>query len=580
MDNQSDKKHKRVNKARERIEKRKQRREAFTNIAEDGLEKLPAVNLSGVSPIVSNIINFIRDAIWHFRRDAPLGLIAKIIGGLVLIIAGFFVITTLFSRDIGPKISTMSITLSGQSVEEATEILFLHWNEEAMIDILVDDVVFAQVKPSDIGISLDATTTAEAAKSAGLSGFFFGHEVEPVLTTDYGDVQSYMLGIGNEIYIPSYEAGYEWRDGALFSVQGNSSRELDIVQSIQRIIDNPLTVITDGSVELVTTSTPPDVVEADPYYQDALAFVMGEFLIEGYDPFKNDSELWATSRQEMANWLIVTDTGLSIREDGLEDFINLVNSRLDIDNWSRYLDPTEAYESINTAFVNGQDVADIRIRYADSTYTLQNGDWGHRLSRRLGLPFFNINAVNPGTDWDQVLAGQNIAVPSRDLVIPLDPIDNRRIIVDLDARYLVAFENGEIVFDWPISIGRTDAPTLPGIYQILSQVDVASGSSFSLCNEDSECGQWEMDHFMGIYEVGVGLTNGFHGTVRLPNGGTLTQGSTQQASTFGCVMSDSDQAEMLYNWAETGIVVELIDSDFPPESELGQQAKEFIAGRA
>ncbi len=580
MDNINEKKRKRTRKARERIEKRKQRRQAISHIASEGFDKLPSVNVSGSGKFLSNIRNIVGDAIWHFRKDAPVGLIAKISGSLILIIAGFFVVTTLFSSDIGPKISTMNITLSGQSIEEATETLFVYWNEEVMIDILVEDEVFSQVRPGDIGLSLDASATAEAAKAAGLSGFFFGHEIEPVLTTTYRDVQSYMLSLGNEIYIPSYEAGYEWRDGRLISLQGSASRELDVVPSIQRIVDNPLDVIVNHSVELVTTSTAPDVIEADPYYEDALAFVTGNFTIEGYDPFNDSVQRWQTTRQEMADWLIVTDTGLAIREDGLEDFVNQVNSQLDIQNWSRYLDPIETYDSINSAFINGQDVADVRIRYADSTYTLQDGDWGLRLSRRLGLPFFNIQNSNPGTDWSAVYAGDRIAVPSRDLVIPLDPVENRRVVVDLDRRYLVAFENDEIVFDWPISVGMPDAPTNPGIYQILSQVDVAYGSSFSLCNENSECGQWEMDHFMGIYEVGIGLTNGFHGTVRLPGGGTLTRGSTQLASTFGCVMSDSHQAEMLYNWAETGIVVEMVAADFPPESELGRQAVEFIQGRA
>ena len=42
-------------------------------------------------------------------------------------------------------------------------------------------------------------------------------------------------------------------------------------------------------------------------------------------------------------------------------------------------------------------------------------------------------------------------------------------------------------------------------------------------------------------------------------------------------MSDDEQAEQLYEWAETGIVVELIAADFPPESELGRQALNFIA---
>ena len=566
----------RKNKARERIEKRKQMRQSMATLANEGLDKLPDVPISGVSKGFSKLLNVVRDTIWHFQKDAPVALIAKIIGGFILVFVGFFFLTTLFSSNIGPNISTMGIKVSGQSVAEATEMLFTYWNEDVLVDIVVEGEVFEQIRPSDMGLSLDAIATAEAAKAAGLAGFPFGHEIEPFITSDYGDVQTYILGIANDVYIPPYEAGYEWRDGELVSVQGSASRELDTVLSIQRIVDTPLQVIMNGSVELVTTSTPPNVIEADPYYEQALEFVTSDFLIEGYDPFEDEVELMATTRQEMANWLVVTDTGLTVRQDSLNDFIELANSQLNLENWQRYLDPVETYEAVNNAFITGDNIADVRIRYADSTYSLQEGEWGIRLSRRIGLPFFNIRNSNPGVNWDLVFPGQNISIPSRDLVIPLDPVEDRRIIVDLDRRYLVAYENDEVIFHWPISVGMEENPTMPGVYQILSKFDVAYGSSFSLCNDNAECGQWEMNHFMGIYEVGFGLTNGFHGSVILPNGTQLTGGSAQTKTTFGCVMSDDAQAQLLYEWAETGVIVEMVDSVFPPESELGQQALIFI----
>src|SRR5690606_8951915 len=127
--------------------------------------------------------------------------------------------------------------------------------------------------------------------------------------------------------------------------------------------------------------------------------------------------------------------------------------------------------------------------------------------RRTGLPFNNISIANPGLDWNGIIyPGTPINLPSRDLVLPLDPVPEKRIVVDLDRYWLVAYEDGEVVYNWPISVGRNDAPTYPGIYQILEKVDVAYGSGFSLCNESSECGQWEMSYFMGIYEVSEGLT--------------------------------------------------------------------------
>lgn len=576
MDRINEKKSRRTSKVRERIRKRRERQEAMVSLASEGLEKLPSINASKAPKAIASTVNLIRDAIWRFQQDAPIGLITKIVGGLVLVIGGFFVLTTIFSSDIGPNIQTMGIGLSGQTVDEASENLMLYWEEEARIDIVLDGQVFEQVHPNDMGIYLDASATAIAAKGAGLSGFPFGVEIEPVITADYGDIQAYMLSIANAVYLPSYEAGYEWRDGTLVSVQGVASRELDVVLSIQRVVDNPLQAITNGSVELITTSVAPNVVEADPYYDQALEFVTSEFIVEGYDPFTDEEQPWATTRQEMADWLVVTDTGLAIDEEGIEDFINQVNTQIDIEGWNRYLDPSETYRAINTAFVNDEDLAEVRIRYAESTYNLQQGDWGHRLSRRLGLPFINISSVNPGVDWNLVYPGEPIAVPSRDLVIPLDPLEGRRIIVDLDRRYLVAYENDEVVHHWPISIGQPTAPTIPGVYQILDKTDVAFGSSFALCNANNNCGQWEMNHFMGIYEVSEGLTNGFHGGVLLPNGQFLARGSTQSASTYGCVMSDDAQAEILYNWAETGVVVELLDVDYPPQSALGEQAMQFI----
>src|SRR5690606_22350549 len=118
-----------------------------------------------------------------------------------------------------------------------------------------------------------------------------------------------------------------------------------------------------------------------------------------------------------------------------------------------------------------------------------------------------------------------------------------------------------------ISSGVADAPTSPGIYQILNHEEKATGSSSTLCNSAGlQCGTWEMNCFMGIYQVSPFLVNGFHGDVLLPNGNFLGDGLIGQRTTFGCVMSPDEQAKMLYDWAEVGTVVEIIDDDYPPLS--------------
>jgi lipoprotein-anchoring transpeptidase ErfK/SrfK len=157
------------------------------------------------------------------------------------------------------------------------------------------------------------------------------------------------------------------------------------------------------------------------------------------------------------------------------------------------------------------------------------------------------------------------------VTIPLEPVANKRIVVDLDTQSMAAYESGQEVFRWRISSGIASAPTSPGIYQILSHDPVAYGSSYGLCGETG-CGQWELNWFMGIYEVVPGLVNGFHGAVLLPDGSYLGGNNVGTPYTLGCVMSRDDQAKLLYDWADEGTVVEILSREFDPESNLGRQA--------
>jgi hypothetical protein len=143
----------------------------------------------------------------------------------------------------------------------------------------------------------------------------------------------------------------------------------------------------------------------------------------------------------------------------------------------------------------------------------------------------------------------------------------------------VGFEDGEIAFDWQISIGLPDAPTSPGIFQVISKTEEAVGSSVNLCNSEGVCGQWRMEYFMGIYDVAENLTNGFHGVVHLPSGGLLGDGSIGAQNTYGCVMSGSENSQFLYQWADEGVVVEILSSEFQPQSDLARQAVEFMNSR-
>ncbi|MEO0564334.1 MAG: L,D-transpeptidase family protein, partial [Chloroflexota bacterium] len=267
---------------------------------------------------------------------------------------------------------------------------------------------------------------------------------------------------------------------------------------------------------------------------------------------------------------------LSLRERVFAPFIEAQTRSLnpDPENPTRFINTEETINRVRDAITFGESAVELRIRYHPHTYTVQAGDTASRIARKTGIPFFLIQQHNAGRDLDVLSIGDTLNMPTRDVTMPNEPVQNKRIVVNLNTQELWAFENGEMVFNWDISSGRSNAPTSPGIYQILSHAETATGSSFTLC-DDIGCGQWEMYWFMGLYEVVPGLMNGFHGAVLLPNGAYLNGGATGYPSTFGCVMSHNDDAEALYRWAETGTVVEIVSNEFEPVSSLAQRTMDL-----
>ena len=198
----------------------------------------------------------------------------------------------------------------------------------------------------------------------------------------------------------------------------------------------------------------------------------------------------------------------------------------------------------------------VTVRYKPIEYTVGRGETAYSISRIEGIPYYLIEQANPDRDLSELYVGDTLTLPSRDLMLPFRPVRNKRIVVDLSDQYLWAYEDGQVVYEWLISSGISSAPTSTGVFQILSHVDVAYGSSFTLCDEDT-CGQWIMHWFMGVYEAVPGLMNGFHGAVELPNGAYLGGGNVGSPYTFGCIMAVEDNAKLLYDWAEEGVVVEI-----------------------
>ena len=559
-----------ANRARERHIARQKRQPA---VAVDGADAMDYASLLDNSASHEQRPR-LRSVSWLFSSRQP---VAKLTLLVALAILAFFVGSYLFSGRIFPNVYALGVPIGDLTPVEAAEAIRAKWSSDIVIDFTVDGELIRQASPTQIGLSIDAEAMAAGARAAGLAGIPFGIEVAPSVAIDYGRAQSLLLDMTEAIFILPYEAGYKWSGGKLVTVPGRQGRHLDISASLEQLNNHPQSAIGGRRFELPVILLLPTTMDSSPFIEEAQAFLSGGVRLRGYDPFLHQMISWQVDQSAAAEWLIAGENGLAVRQDAFSAYIQRLNRDLVSGDPARFIDELAAIDQMQDALNTNNPTVVMRVRHMPHEYYVEIKDTGYKIGRKNGLPYQLVYGANQSLDWSALSVGQQIQIPSRDVLIPENPVPHKRIIVDIETQWLVAFERNQMVFSWAISSGRETAPTYPGVYQILSHNEKAFGGSYQLCNDaGTNCDQWTMHWFMGIYEVVPGLMNGFHGAVELPNGNFLGGGGVYEPSTFGCIMSLNDQAQQLYRWAERGTIVEILSDDYAGESELARFAKDYI----
>ena len=523
-----------------------------------------------------------QDALWYARyRPSVWRWTAIVVTVVVLLFLGSYI----FPGRIIPNVYALGVPLGGLTVEEAQAALDKAWDQNIRISLVVEGEVVDEVTPSQIGLHADTRAAAEAAKGVGLSGIPLGYGVQPEISLTYRAAEDYLIASAVALNEQPQNASYTLRDGIVVGLPGKTGRQLDIASSLDAIAERPEELLSRRQWDIRTTPITPDFPDPEPYLVEARMMASEPFQIVGYDPFTDKTTTWETQPENLVTWLEVGEGGLTVNSQKVNQFLSMLNEAIAETDPIQYITPDDATLALTNALQAGQHSAYLRISHYSQRYTIQSGDSGHLIARRTGIPYFLIAEANAGRDLTIIYPGDQINLPSKDLVIPLPPVPEKRIVVDLDTQMLYLFENGIETHNWQISSGYDEPgkryPTSPGVYQILSHDPIAKGSSFTLCNEGgTDCAQWEMYWFMGMYEVSTGLQNGFHGQVILPNGFMLMGDSVGTRYTYGCVLSKPEQAEFLYNWAPDGVVVEVLSYEFPATSDAGRQVEAKRGGSA
>ena len=461
-------------------------------------------------------------------------------------------IGSIYGNGILPGVSVAGNNLGGMTQDEAAITLQSQWTAIT----LQDGQRAWSANPDSLGIYLDVNATVETAyqQGRGEGGLFTtlaGVEIEPVVLVDAENMRNALVSMSDQMKIDPIDAGVEFINGQVRATEPVNGRILDVELTIQGIINNGARELTDGVIDLTMVSVQPVITDASPMVAAASQLLTNPLTIQAFDPVTGDIAEWRLPPESWAMWLTATadasnPTGLTldVQDGAVRDFLNVQSNIFDE---TRYLNMDEAVETIKQAIMTRNMNPVIRVYHHDRQHTVQYGDSITSVAWDYGVPYPWIQQSNPGVGALSV--GQIIIIPSADNFLEFPVIHNKRVVVSISLQHTWVYENGTLKWDWSSSTGIQDSPTWPGIYQIISHEQSAYAQNWDLY----------MPYFMGVYRPipGSDFTNGFHGFPTRGGGQLLWENSLGRKVTYGCILLSNTNANLLYDWAEEGVVVEI-----------------------
>jgi lipoprotein-anchoring transpeptidase ErfK/SrfK len=372
-----------------------------------------------------------------------------------------------------------------------------------------------------------------------------GWEIVPVILFDPSAARAGLEKLSEEASQPPTDASFYVQDGRLVPVPGQIGYTFNIDETLQRIHANPRAVLEDGLIAVSLKPVPPRIEDVSPAMAEAQRLLDTPVSLKAYDPITNETLDLPVSKENIGSWLRVEPGEnmpvVTINEGSVTHTIAQMSEALGPDRW---IDAPAVGPSFAQAFRDGSTYTAL-VRHNPTTYTIESGDTLLKIGWKVGMPFWMIQEANPGLDPENMWAGQQLTIPSKDELLPLPVVMNKRIVISISEQRLWAYQDGQQVARHVISTGIDRSPTQPGVFQVQTHDPNAYASVWDL----------HMPDFLGIYEAWPGFMNGIHGLPTLSNGRRLWANILGRPASYGCIILDLDSAEWLFSWAEDGVVV-------------------------
>lgn len=470
--------------------------------------------------------------------------------------------------------------LSGRTRSEAANLLQQAWDGHRII--LDGGEQTWSFSPSEIGVRLDAQAMAEAAYQQGrdeptsvdlvstarrfvASSGFFDTDVEPAVIDpvwqfDRTAAAQTVRTLASQVEIPPVDASITVVDGQVQTTPATTGQALDMGALLGTLEAHPwekalaLPQAAPLRFPMPIALQAPAVEDVSPLVNEIAPLLEGDITIELFDAVRNERHTWKAGPADKGAWIGFSEganadgTGKqlswSIDPAKVAEFVAERNASFGDE---RFVDPDKLAASLLDAIKNRTPGVKQLVQHGEREHIVKPGETLSSIAFDYGMPYPYLQQANP--NLETLLAGATIKIPSQDLLLPLPPIENKRVIISLTEQKMQAWQNGQVLWDWKISSGMNSSPTSPGVFQVQSHEEMAYAANWDLY----------MPWFMGIYRPvpNQEFMNGFHGFPSRDRRQLLWTKDLGRRVTYGCILLSTDNAKLLYDWAEKGVIVEI-----------------------
>src|SRR4030042_90206 len=269
--------------------------------------------------------------------------------GLLVALVGLLpgVYGYIYDGRIFPGVTVLCVDLSGMTTEQAAALLTqqLDYPQRGKI-VFQEGTNLWTTTPADLGMFLDAQTTALVAYNLGRAGslperlvnqwqgWSSGVNLAPLFVFDQRMAQNYLQDIAQQVDHPIIEATLGINGVEVIVNSGQVGRTLDVSAALARL-DTQLQTVTDSILPLVVNETPPVILDATAQAELARQILSAPLKLQIPNPQEGDPGPWSFEPAARAEMLTIqrvkTDSGESyqvgLSSDALRTFMmNVVPS--------------------------------------------------------------------------------------------------------------------------------------------------------------------------------------------------------------------------------------------------------------